>query len=321
MYLLPSNGKPRLDVAGGNVLYAATGTEIWEPGVGIIARVGEDYPQNWLDQISERGFDLRGIKILPEAVDLRYFLAFSDLHTRHTDNPVAHFARREIPFPKSLFGYKDTSLELNSRKELLNTSIRQSDIPSDYYHAVGAHFCPLDFLSHSLLPAVLRQSGFTTLTLDPGRGYMDPHFLDIVPSIVTGLTAFMPSEDKLRSLFQGTSDDLWEMAESLAEYGCELIVIKRAIQGQLVYDSGSKTRWEIPAYPGREIDLTGAGDAFCGGFLAGFRSTFDPLEAALYGNVSASLAIEGSGPFYALDSLSGLADARLEVLRKSVRKV
>ena len=66
---------------------------------------------------------------------------------------------------------------------------------------------------------------------------------------------------------------------------------------------------------------TGAGDAFCGGFLAGYRKTYEPLEAALYGNVSASLNVEGSGAFYPLDVLPGLAQARLEVLRAMVHEV
>jgi hypothetical protein len=41
----------------------------------------------------------------------------------------------------------------------------------------------------------------------------------------------------------------------------------------------------------------------------------------LYGAVSASLTIEGSGPFYALDALPGLAEARLDALKDGVRKV
>ncbi|WP_322808043.1 PfkB family carbohydrate kinase, partial [Thermanaerothrix sp.] len=68
-------------------------------------------------------------------------------------------------------------------------------------------------------------------------------------------------------------------------------------------------------------DPTGAGDAFCGGFLAGYRQTYDPLAAVLHGNVSASLVIEGSGPFYALEALPGLAQARLEALRDAVSVV
>jgi hypothetical protein len=48
---------------------------------------------------------------------------------------------------------------------------------------------------------------------------------------------------------------------------------------------------------------------------------YDPLEAAMYGNVSASLNIEGSGPFYALDVVPGLARARLASLRDIIREV
>jgi sugar/nucleoside kinase (ribokinase family) len=321
MFLLPPVGHPQFDVPGGNLLYAAAGLALWESRIGLVTRVGEDYPRTWIEQFQARGLDTRGIRILPNALDLREFTAFSDPRTRHTDNPVAHFASRELPFPKALFGYRDTTSQLDNRSQLIETSLRQSDIPSDYMLATSAHFCPHDYVTHSLLPAVLRQSGFVTLTLDPGRGYMDPLFFDLVPSIITGLTAFLPSEEKVRTLFRGRSEDLWEMAEALAAYGCEIIVIKRAVQGQLLYDAGSKTRWEIPAYPSREADPTGAGDAFCGGFLASYRRTHDPLEAALYGNVSASLTIEGSGPFYALDALPGLAEARLAVLRQSVRKL
>jgi sugar/nucleoside kinase (ribokinase family) len=111
------------------------------------------------------------------------------------------------------------------------------------------------------------------------------------------------------------------MAETLGSYGCEIIVIKRGERGQILYDAVSNARWEIPAYPARWVNSTGAGDAFCGGFLAGYRSTYDPLEAVLHGNISASMTIEGSGPFYALDALPGLAQARLEALHESARRV
>lgn len=321
MFLLPPSGQPRLDTPGGNLLYAAAGLRLWEDEIGLISRVGEDYPRSWIDSFKKHGFDTQGINILPDALDLRQFIAYSDLHTRHTDNPVAHFARREIKFPKTLFGYEDPTTLTDSSDQLTAHSIRERDIPDDYYHATAAHFCPMDYLTHTLIPALLRQSGFTTLTLDPSRNYMNPNFFDQVQGVVSGLTTFLPSEEKLRELFRGRSDDLWEMAEALAGYGCEIIVIKRAIRGQLLYDARSRERFEIPAYPGREVDLTGAGDSFCGGYLAGWRRTFDPVQAALYGNVSASLTIEGSGPFYPLEALPGLAEARLEVLKQSIRKV
>jgi ribokinase len=89
----------------------------------------------------------------------------------------------------------------------------------------------------------------------------------------------------------------------------------------MLYDATTKKRWEIPAYASRLEDLTGAGDSFCGGFLAGYQKTLDPLRAALYGNISASLTIEGSGAFHALQALPGLAQARLDALSGLIRQV
>jgi sugar/nucleoside kinase (ribokinase family) len=226
-----------------------------------------------------------------------------------------------LPFPRALLGYHPLDHNLDSRTKLLPVSLRQGDIPPDFLDASAAHLCPLDYLTHNLLPAVLRQAEFTTVTLDPSPGYMNPTYWDDVASLITGLTAFLPSEEELRSLFQGRSEDLWEMAEALAAYGCEIVVIKGGESGQLLYDGANRSRWEIPAYASRIEDPTGAGDAFCGGFLAGYRQTYDPVQAALYGNISASLVVEGVGPFYALDTLPGLPEARLEALRQSVRKV
>ncbi len=320
-YIITAEGKVRIDQPGGNLLYAATGLALWKEHAGLIARVGEDYPRAWLEKIQGLGFEVSGVRILPEAHDLRAFIAYSDLHTRHTDDPVGHFARLEKEFPKSLLGYKDNSERIDDMNKLAPLSLRQTDVPEDYKYASAAHLCPLDYMAHSLMPAVLRQSGLTTITMDPSPGYMNSSFFYEVPALLTGLTAFLPSEDDVRALFQGRSDDLWEMAEALAAYGCDIIVIKRGVKGQYLYDAVSKIRYDIPAYPSRKADSTGAGDAFSGGFLVGYRRAYDPLQAVLHGNVSASLAIEGSGPFYALESLPGLAEARLETLPELVRKV
>jgi hypothetical protein len=320
--ILPS-GKTLLDVPGGNVLYAAVGLAIWEadPPPGIVARVGEDYPQAWLEMIAEREIDIRGVHILPEVVDLCNFYAYTGRETRSLQDPVTHFARIGTPFPRALLGYHSNASALDSRIQQSPTSLRQGDFHPDYLDAGAAHICPMDYLTHSLLPAFLRRAAFSMVTLDPSPGYMNPTFWGDVPAIVTGLSAFLPSEEDMRFLFQGRSEDLWEMIEAVASYGCEIVVVKRGERGQLLYEVASHNRWEIPAYASRVVDPSGAGDAFCGGFLAGYRDTYDPLEAVLRGNISASLVVEGSGPFYALDAFPGLAQVRLEAIRQMVHKV
>ena len=184
-YTLLSSGEAFLDIPGGNALYAAVGLALWEPEPppAILARVGEDYPHDWLEDFNQRGLDTRGVKILPETVDLRSFTAFQDQATRWVDDPVAHFARFGLSFPKALLGYRPPQGAVNSRTRLLPTTMRQGDIPEAFLDAGVAHFCPSDYLTHSLLPAVFRQAQFSTITLDPSTGYMSPIFWDDIPSL------------------------------------------------------------------------------------------------------------------------------------------
>jgi len=322
-FFITTDDQIYLDVLGGNLVYAAVGYKLWidTPPPGLLARIGEDYPQEWLDVCRKHGLDTRGIKILPQALDLRAFSAPQGDIRRVAADPVTHFARLGMQLPKPLLGYRMKSKPMDSKIERTPCSIRQGDIPDEYHDATIAHLCPLDFLTHGLLPAVFRQEGFSMITLDPSPGYMNPAFFSDYPSIVTGLTAFLPSEEDMRNLFAGKTEDLHKMAETVASYGCKIVVIKRGVRGQLLFDAEAGQFWEIPAYPARVKDLTGAGDAFCGGFLAGLRNAFDPLEAVLHGNISASLVCEGSGVFFALDALPGLAEARLNALRQSVIKL
>ena len=316
--------RPLIDVPGGNLLYAASGLSVWaplRPAIGLLARIGEDYPQDWLRSFEERGWDTRGIHILAETLDLRYFQAsLPGLILQHS-NPVAHFARLGLPFPKSLLGYQPSGETDDNRKTSPPASPRPNEIPANYLNARAAHICPLDFMTGNRLTSAFREASVTTLTLDPSAAYMTSTSVDDVRILVHGLTAFLPSEEELRTLFWGRTDDLWQMAEAVGAFGCEFVVIKRGVRGQILYDTVSKKRWEVPAYSASLVDPTGAGDAFCGGFLAGYQKTYDPLQGVLYGSVSASLAIEGSGAFHALDALPGLAQRRLESLAAIVRQV
>jgi ribokinase len=314
-FLLPAVGEPRLDAAGGSLLYAAGGLGVWETGVGLVGRVGDDYPRAWLNEVKKRGFDTSGIRIQPQALDVREFIAYNEAFEASRINPVAHFARREMTVPKSLLGYQAE----RKADEALRLTVR--DIPDDYLTARAAYLCPMELVTQTQLIAGLKRGAVHTFILDPAPAAMTPASRRELPALLNGVTAFLPSEEEIRNLFQAETHDLWEMAEAVALYGCEYVVIKRGAQGQLLYDAAAKRRWEIPAYPSRVEDVTGAGDAFGGGFMAGFCKDYDALEGVLRGNVSASLKLEGLGAFHPLDVLPGLAEARLEALRDMVRRV
>lgn len=319
-YVLPPEGRPLIDVPGGNLLYAAVGTGIWETEIGLLGRVGEDYPHEWLRSFEQRGWDTRGVGIQAGPLDLRRFEVWLDVQTVQRANPVAHFARLGLSFPKSLLGYQPPA-ETDDRKSSHPAAPRPGDIPSDYLDSRATHCCPLDYLTTSRMLTTFRQAGTPFLTLDPSAAYMTGSAFDDVRALLHGLTAFLPAEGELRALFWGRTDDLFQMVEALGKFGCEYIVVKRGTRGQLLYDAASGKRWEVPAYPSRLANPTGAGDSFCGGFLAGYLRTYDPLQAVLHGNVSASLTVEGYSATHALDTMPGLAEARLESLAGMVRQV
>jgi ribokinase len=63
------------------------------------------------------------------------------------------------------------------------------------------------------------------------------------------------------------------------------------------------------------IDTTGAGDAFCGGFLAARILGLNPLEAAVFGNLAASRVIRQFGGHKSaptLDTMARVLKERLE---------
>jgi hypothetical protein len=319
--LLPAFGQPLIDVPGGEPLYAAAGLRVWDQGMGLLARAGEDYPRVWLQLFEQYGLDTRGIHILPERLDLRNFLAYTDQFVLQQNNPVAHFARLGLPFPKVLLGYQPPVQTGSLLEDVSAASPRPVDIPPDYLQVNRVHLCGLEYSTTSRLVSVFREAQVATLTLDPQSDWMQAVNWNEVNLILNGISAFLPSEEELRALFWGKSSDLVEMAQALADQGCELVVVKRGSQGQILYDGAAHKCWQIPAYPVQQIDPTGVGASFCGGFLAGYNLTYDPLQAVLYGNISASLAIEGCGAFHTLESAPGLAQARLDSLRDRVREI
>lgn len=320
-YILPPAGHPLLDALGGSLAYAAGGLAVWASHAGLLAKVGEDYPKDWLNNLKKRGFDIKGIRVEPTPLDLRYFLAYAENNERSSSNAISHFTKRQMAFPKSLLGYQPPDEGSKHPREIDPLSPVALDVPKNYRDAGFVHLCPFDFTSQSQMVNLFGAGSNQTVSLDPAPAYMNPTFWRDLRIVLQGVKIFLPSEEEIRALFWGETNDLWQMAQRIAEFGPQVVVIKRGGNGQMIYDAENKKKYEVPSYPSRVADPTGVGHAYCGGFLAGYQKTGgDVLKAALHGAVSASLKIEGSGPFYPLDVLPGLAEARLHSLEQMTRE-
>ncbi len=320
-YILPVEGRPLLDAAGGPVLYAAAGAALWGAAVGLVSRVGENFPQHWLEDLAARGWDVSGVRVLPQPLETRRVLIYDQQGRLSAAQPLQAFARRGITLPRELLTYRPPAPRRTDLDTPTPYTLRLSDLPPRFAEARGAHFCPHDYLTHSLLPATLRTAGVPFISLEPHPSYMDPLFADRLPALLTGLTVFLVREQVLRGLFHHLTGDLWDMAAELARWPVKNIVIRRAGGETWLYETASRRRWVVPGYPVQVSDPTGAHDAFAGAFLAAYRETLDPVQALVRGAVTASVVCETSGAFALLDVLPDLLRRRAEVLAEAVRKV
>jgi ribokinase len=320
-YCITHDGQVLLGVMGGNAIYAATGALLWSSSVGIISRVGRNYPKEWLQRFESAGIDISGIQVLDEAHDTTTFYAYVSEEERIDTNPAAHFLRIGHPLPKELLDYQSSTEDQGDRNTPAPLTIRPIDIPDAARNARGAHLSPAHYLTHVTLPVKLREYRVPLITIDPSTRYMEPGFMEDLSILLHGIDVFMPSENEARSFFQPAQPDIWEMAEAFGDMGSRFVVIKSGANGQFLWDSEGKKRWHVPAYPTKVKNVTGAGDSYCGGFLTGLDQKHSIVEAALRGAVSASIAIEGIGPMYTLEAMKGLTQARLESLRPTVREI
>ncbi len=72
-----------------------------------------------------------------------------------------------------------------------------------------------------------------------------------------------------------------------------IAVLTQGPRGCTVFANGIEK--QIPGFPAREVDPTGAGDVFAGAFLIRLHETGDPFEAARFANAAASFCVEGPG--------------------------
>jgi ribokinase len=127
------------------------------------------------------------------------------------------------------------------------------------------------------------------VSLDPYELVRDDN-LQQWSTVLAQVDAFFPSEDEMR-----LHGDVEAALRRTARKRLRFVALKRGIRGGQLLDlhTGVAPAWTARAR--RTVDVTGAGDAFVGGFLAGFLACGDPQRGIEQGVVSASFAIEDWG--------------------------
>ena len=266
------DGTCRRDVIGGGALYSAIGAQIWGSQVGIHSITGQPFLEAVRAEIDARGIDTAGIVAIPGNV-LQLWL----LHESET-------AKQQVP-----------KLGSSAADEM---DRGRCPLPAAYTGARGFHIAPqtpagsIDSVRR-LGRLSGRPPGRPVVTLDllsdefiDRRLYADLAFLD-------GVTAFLPSEAEVDRIWSPPDLPAW-VQETATTRGCH-VGVKLGAQGSLICDAQTGDLTHVLAYPADVIDTTGAGDAYCGGFLVGLLDGRSLAGCAAMGTVSASYVIEACG--------------------------
>ena len=267
---------------GGNSVYSALGAAVWRERVCVIAPVGPEYP---VEAVADR-IDLSRCRPLERT--LRNWGLYEEDGSR-----IFTFRTKT----KNWFDFSPTLTDL-------------ADFSCDF-----AHLAPLRWELQIALIGSLRRDGAQIISVDPDDRYLADLDRATMTQLLDAIDMFLPSRQDVNALMPGkTPHEALRALRDLAP-NLPVIALKCGERGVLMHSAGSKDFVEIPTTAEIVVDATGAGDAFCGGALVGYARTSSPIEAALWGSVSASFAVAAMGPAGLVAADFDEAQSRLERLR------
>jgi sugar/nucleoside kinase (ribokinase family)/fructoselysine-6-P-deglycase FrlB-like protein len=264
------DGTTRMGSVGGNSIYAALGARLWNPSVGLVTRRGADFPAHHLRRLEAAGLDLGGVVDIPGPT-VRNWVVYEEDGERR-------WLYRTPP---------DRSLEV---------AVHPGDIPVRWLEApappvVHVAAMPLPAAA-AVVDAVRRRRQDATITLDTHEDWAGG-FGEQVRALAERVDVFVPSREELAGLVG--YDDPEQALEELCGWAVQAVVVKLGSEGALCWRRPAPRPTLVGVSAGPVADVTGAGDAFCGGLAAGLSVELDLVEAARRGAVSAGLAVAGFG--------------------------
>lgn len=277
---------------GGDALYSAVGAAVWRYPVSVLSRVGTDYPVDFMDRIAGLGI----------GVDVLRRVAGPTVHYRITN---AHSDERQYE-------------QLTPARRLHELSPQGPDLDA----MSGASWVHVAAMPLDLQDAVISRCRTEQVpySLDPHEEYIVGHER-CLRGLIKG-SVFMPSELEVGLMFPDLAGDrrptvvAQAAATRLLGMGARSVAIKLGASGCFVADSTYQARF--PSLPIVVVDSTGAGDAFCGGFLAGYLRTRSLLLGAVCGTISAAHVVKGFGAFHSeLPTPATLREQAASLLRQA----
>jgi sugar/nucleoside kinase (ribokinase family)/fructoselysine-6-P-deglycase FrlB-like protein len=264
------NGETTMASPGGNTIYAATGALIWGLSVGVVARVGADFPVAALDRLRDAGLDTSGLRPI-EGPTVRNWVIYEDDGRRS-------WVYRTPP---------ERRIEVAPRPEDIPTA--WADQMQDRPPVV--HVAAMPFRAADGIVRHLRAEGRRAVViLDTHEAWSAGR--DEVIALARRVDVFVPSHGELLAILG--YDDPEQACRELQADGVPAVVVKCGEKGALVsMPGGPAVRIAPPDVA--VLDATGAGDTFCGGLAAGLAAGESLVVAAQRGAATAGAALGASG--------------------------
>ena len=267
------DGTTQMASLGGNSIYTALAARLWQPGTGLVTRRGEDFPRDFTAVLHRLGVATGGIVDIPGPT-VRNWVIYEQDGRRNWIYRTPRERSREV-------------------------AVQPGDLPAAWLAAdpppvVHVTAMPLE-AAEAIVEAIRRSSPRAIITLDTHEDYVLNYRRRLL-ALAARVDAFLPSRAELTDLV-GYDDPRRGLA-SLMSLPTPIIVVKMGAEGVLVWDKARETLHEAGIARGPVVDVTGAGDAFCGGFAAGLSLGYEPVRAAQCGTLSASYAVAGFGSPY-----------------------
>jgi sugar/nucleoside kinase (ribokinase family) len=261
------DGRTSMGVLGGGGTHAVAGMRAWSDDVGLLGKVGGD-----LDEAIVAPLALRALA----------------------------FRRTARPTPRAWQLFETDGHRTQIPRIPLDDWTEQLRWPDDFLeylqaHGVGAaHLLTRGGPGDPEQIARLAAAGLR-ISLEPiiEEG-MDREQAERVLACLPHVEIFSPGVGEMLALL-GERPLQRAMAE-LAGRGPAVVALRRGAAGSLVYQRETGRYLRVPAAGARVVDVTGAGNAYCGGLLVGWCESGDLAHAAACAAVSAAIAIEQIGP-------------------------
>ena len=287
------DGTFQKDAPGGNILYSAIGASHFCKDVVLYGSVGSDYPQHYLDQLEQAGICTQYVQRLP-LPNIKMWALYETNEQRQLIYRLNSGTNQQMdPYPTRI------TPQLLARTGAVHICPVKQQVQQDLARAFagGGRTISLDVIH---IPGVLSPAA-----------YADSAMLENV-------NCFLPSAAEVQVMFPNIP-----LTQVLKQWCSQMpnkvFVIKDGANGCYV-GHGTK-QYHVPPYPTKVVDTTGAGDSFCGGFLAGYYQTQNALQAAVMGSVAASFTIQNFGGMHALCQPQQKIQARLQQVRQHAEEL